>query len=239
MTLLCWGCLLVINIISTRRPIQVWFNIVILASDYLLADLLLVIFPFTLVQSPYSQIFCYFTGFGSQYSTGLFKWLYSVVSTPQGLSLITVFGSQYSTGFIFSNCIRESILHRTLSSITIFRSQCSSGLLLNNLLGQHSSGLLRVISAGSVLLWASPCNFCWISSPLGFSSITCWIALLWASPGNLATWQLGNLAIWIWESALPRISPLQLDRTPLGVSGQFGNLAIWLFGNLDLGISTP
>ena len=67
MALLCWGCLLVINnnICLQAYLGEVRFNIVILASDYLLADLLLVIFPLTLVQSPYSQVFlllyCYFT----------------------------------------------------------------------------------------------------------------------------------------------------------------------------------
>merc|ERR1711872_239945 len=85
---------------------------------------------------------------------------------------------------------------------------------------------LLVASPGNLAIWQFGFGN---QHSLGFLLFN-WIALLVASPGNLAIWQLGYLAIWIWESALPRISPLQLDRTPRGVSGQFCNLAIWQFG---------
>merc|ERR1712198_155972 len=82
----------------------------------------------------------------------------------------------------------------------------------------HSSWRLRAI-------WQFGYLDLGISTPWDFSFITG----SHSSWRLRAIWQFGYLAIWIWESALPRISPLQLDRTPRGVSGQFGNLAIWQF----------
>ena len=51
----CWDSIQNLLVDLLRREVR--FNIAILASDYLPADLLLVIFPLALVQSPYSQIF--------------------------------------------------------------------------------------------------------------------------------------------------------------------------------------
>ena len=57
----------------------------------------------------------FLTGFGSQYSTGLLRFLLLVsgVSTPQDFSVLTGFGSQYSTGLLRLLWVRESVLHWT------------------------------------------------------------------------------------------------------------------------------
>ena len=89
-----------------------------------------------------------------------YTWHWSIYFPPLLLVLLL------ARFFYYSTWVWESVLHWT-SPYTLL-DQCSSGLLR---LTSAGSALLwaSLITAGSVLLWTSPYNFCWISTPLGFS----------------------------------------------------------------------
>ena len=90
------------------------------------------------------------------------------VSIPLNFSLCLRFVSLLPTGLLRIHKVCESVTPPDFSVYTRFGSLLPHWTSPYTLLDQCSSGLLRLISAGSALLWASP-YICWISTPLGFS----------------------------------------------------------------------